>query len=92
MEQPKIDIRTIYKAVKETCPICKNRFGLKDEKRKIISFGACSGCLLEKQLGHSYTPPTWDCECGKKFMTKKNLDRHSQRYNHNQVYKQTEIK
>lgn len=46
----KIDIKTIYKGVKETCPICKNRFGLKDEKLKIVSFGACSGCLFKKQI------------------------------------------
>lgn len=91
MEQ-RINLKQIYKGIKETCPVCKNRFGQKDEKRKIISYGACSGCLLEKQLGHSYTPTTWDCECGKKFMTKKNLDRYSLKFRHNQCYKQTEIK
>jgi hypothetical protein len=84
-------IKEIHKGVKKMCPLCKNEYRLKDEKKKIVLYSACSMCLLQKQLGHSYTPQTWDCECGKKFMTKKNLDRHSTKFSHNQCYKQIEI-
>lgn len=95
MEPYKADLKQIYKGVKETYPVCKNQFGQKDEKKKIVSYGACSLCLLEKQLGHPYCPQHWDCQhpkCGKQFLSKKNLDRHQQRYNHLPIKEKGEIK
>lgn len=85
-------IKSISKTIRETCPVCRNDYGKKEEKFKIIAYGCCSSCLLEKQLGHPYRPNTWDCVCVKKFMSKKNLDKHALKFRHLQVYLQTEIK
>jgi hypothetical protein len=87
-----VELKEIVKGVKETCPNCRTKYGVKGEKVSIVSYGLCSRCLLEKELGHSYVSKTWDCECGKKFMTKKNLDRHCHNFYHQQNYKQEVIK
>ena len=77
---------------RETCPKCRNDYRTKDDRRSIVSYGMCCKCLLEKELGHEYIPTTWDCECGKKFMTKKRLDSHTQKFKHIPIYEQGEIK
>lgn len=87
----KIGLAEAVKGIRETCPACKNEYGMKCDKVSILAYGRCPRCLLEQQLGHTYTPKTWDCECGKKFMTKKNLDRHCSKFNHQQFYKQEDI-
>lgn len=89
----KADLKQIYKGIRETCPVYKNDYGQRDEKKKIISYGMCSLCLFQKELGHPYNPPTWECKkCGKKFLSKKNLDNHQNRYNHLPIKEQGEIK
>lgn len=87
-----VTLREVVKGEKELCPVCNTLYGKTDEKRKIISYGSCSLCLLEKQLGHPYCPRTWNCSCGKKFMSKNNLERHQDRYDHLEKIEQEEIK
>lgn len=82
MEPYKADLREIHKGVAERCPVCKNDYRQKDDKLKIVSYGACCKCLLEKQLGHPYITPSYVCSCGKEYTNKKNLERHLALKNH----------
>jgi uncharacterized protein YbaR (Trm112 family) len=62
------------------CPVCKEHKYLNWDKEHIRKHGKCAKCLLEADLGHSYNPPTFDCECGKTFKQFKNLERHKKLY------------
>lgn len=44
MEPYKADLREIHKGVAERCPVCKNDYRQKDDKLKIVSYGACAKC------------------------------------------------
>ena len=62
------------------CPECKGPKYLNWDKDNILKFGMCSKCLLEKDLGHPYNPPTFDCECGKQFKSYKSRENHKKIY------------
>ena len=63
-----------------TCPPCGHDYWQKDEIKSIALYGKCSRCLLEAEVGHSYTPPTYACECGKTFKNITNQSKHRYRF------------
>ena len=59
-----------------TCPKCKKNCSLVDEKKFIKLYGKCNKCCLEEQLGKPYVPRTFDCDCGRQFLTIDRLKKH----------------
>jgi len=80
------EAKKLYQKINETCPKCHESFSNKEEKRMIVSYGLCSRCLYERDTGKKLPPrPSFVCECGKEFVSLKNLDRHCDLKNHKPV-------